>query len=170
MTNLSACSIRIEWVWPRITTNDNVVPPDYVVFEVNLIGESHWTEIGTADPTQTPLVTTIPTSRLNTRYQLRSRCVSNSRGAGNNYILNDIFTAYPEGGEIIRVWGGGSYLNYLKHFHCSYPVENVVVVYSNSFFLCDPNFMDPFEARLFQSHFFHRLVQVCYARQRHGNS
>ena len=95
MTSLSACSVRIEWAWPQISNNDdNTAPPDYVVFEVNLIGESDWMEIGTTDVTQTSLVARIPWKGSNANFHFRSRCVSNSRGAGE---YSDPFTAYSEG-------------------------------------------------------------------------
>ena len=76
-----------------------MAPPDYVTFEVNLIGESDWTEIGTADVTHTSLVARIPGKSVNTNFHLRSRCVSNSTGAGEYYVAMDTFTAYSEGGK-----------------------------------------------------------------------
>lgn len=74
-----------------------MAPPDYVTFEVNLIGDSDWTEIGTADITQTSLVVRSPGTTVNSEFCLRSRCVSNSRGAGGYVNATDTFTAYSEG-------------------------------------------------------------------------
>ena len=107
VTTISACTINIEWVWPQITTNDNMAPPDYAVFEVNFIGESRWMRIGVADVTQTSLMARIPGKGLNTNFHLRTRCTSNSRGPGDFYVSTDTFTIYSEGRE-----RGGSYLSY----------------------------------------------------------
>ena len=99
MTALSACSVRIEWAWPQITDDEIMVHPDYVTFEMNFIGESDWTEIGTADVniTQNSLMVRIPWNGVNINFRFRSRCVSYSRGAGEYSTPTDTFTAYSEG-------------------------------------------------------------------------
>lgn len=97
VTSLSACSIRIEWVWPQIAVDDNMAPPDYIVFEANLIGESDWVEIGTSDVARTSLVARIPGESTDARFRVRSRCVSNVRGGGDYFTTTDTFTAYSEG-------------------------------------------------------------------------
>lgn len=74
-----------------------MAPPDSVVFEVNLIGESDWTEIGTADVTQTALMVRIPWKGVNANFRFRSRCISTSRGAGEYFTATDTFTVYSGG-------------------------------------------------------------------------
>ena len=100
VTPLSACSVRIEWVWPQIADNDDIAPPDYITFEVNFIGESNWMEIGTADITQTShVVVGIPWKGVNANFRFRCKSVSTSRGAGNYSTPTDTFTAHSEGKE-----------------------------------------------------------------------
>lgn len=75
-----------------------MAPADYVTFEVNFIGESDWTEIGTADNvTQTSLLVRVPWKGVDTNFRFRLRSVSTSRGAGEYSTATDTFTAYSEG-------------------------------------------------------------------------
>ena len=109
VTNISSCSIRVEWVWPQTPPTNDVASPDYAVFEVNLIGESHWTAIGRADITRTSLDVRIPSSGLDTRFQLRAKCASDSVGDGAYFTVDDMYTLYSQGKEGTggEIWHGG---------------------------------------------------------------
>ena len=84
-------------MWPQTTPGDNMAPPDYAVFESNLMGESDWTEVGRANVSQTSMVAKIPGNSENTNYRLRVKSVSNSTGTGAYYTATDVFIIYSEG-------------------------------------------------------------------------
>ena len=106
---ISSCSIRVEWVWPQSPPTNDVALPDYAVFEVNMIGESDWTEIGRADVTHTTLMTRIPAHGLNTAFQMRAKCVSIATGDGSYFTVADTYLLYSQGK---KEEGGGGVLQF----------------------------------------------------------
>ena len=102
VTNISSCSIRVEWAWPQTLPTSDIASPDNAVFEVNVIGESRWMEIGRADITRTSLDVRIPSSDLSTRFQLRAKSVSDSAGDGSYFTVDDTYTLYSQGKEGTR--------------------------------------------------------------------
>ena len=91
-------------MWPQILPNDNMATPDYIVFESNIVGEPRWREVGRADTAQSSLVASVPATGIDTQFQLRAKCVSNSHGDGEYYTLTDVFTAYSSGKTICRLF------------------------------------------------------------------
>ena len=87
----------IEWVWPQVTLSNHMALADHVVFEVKVLGESDWTEVGRADRTQNSVVARMASSSVNTKFKLRAQCVNNIHGAGAYYIVTDTFTLFSQG-------------------------------------------------------------------------
>ena len=74
---------------------------DYVVFEVKVLGESDWTEVGRADRTQNSIVARMVSNSINTKFELRAHCVNNIHGAGAYYVVTDTFTLFSEGKRLL---------------------------------------------------------------------
>ena len=91
-------------MWPQILPNDNMATPDYIVFELNIVGEHRWLEVGRADTSQSSLLASIPATGIDTQFQLRVKCASNSHGNGEYYTSTDVFTAYSSGKTICRLF------------------------------------------------------------------